>query len=499
MCGLCSEEFKGSGYSCTDPQADAPRARARGASASHRFCSGCIAGLVNSRTQMSFDALTPEEVSAGELCIECPGSIADGPCAMGHSISFSTIHNALSKKLFLALLQRNKELASHAATQAHASKTNEILSMISQARDPAACAQQQLRMHDNAAMEEALRNDLRNPAFGPSRPRELEYGQAYTCPDCGVGPVMHVACHDLTAHDGQHTVRGGRVNNACPNPHCQFFAPTTSSWLPWNGRIVSAEDAERPGVVGERQWGRPPVRPPVRPSVSPPTRPPFRPPGFPAPPSTPLAPDAPAPRRRRERPDDDDYSPPPPPAWRRAQALPPTRPLQPPLPPLPPRPPPPALPASVRSRVTAVPGSVTQESLDASLERVRGDTLSRFLVTFEQNREHREEETLSEAGSNFRLSTSPQYNPFAQYEPTSPQYVGSDDEDGDHDAVPADDPLMDAPELNAQGVEVAAQVFSIVEFGDMAQVIRAVHDATNPPSEDEIGAIAARVIDRILS
>jgi hypothetical protein len=55
----------------------------------------------------------------------------------------------------------------------------------------------------------------------------------YMCPKCNFGPVAHVACADLSAHDN----RKG-ISNRCPK--CSFFADSISKWKKWNGGKANA-------------------------------------------------------------------------------------------------------------------------------------------------------------------------------------------------------------------------------------------------------------------
>jgi hypothetical protein len=60
---------------------------------------------------------------------------------------------------------------------------------------------------------------------------------AVQCGRCGVGPVDHVSCSDLTAHHGQR-VGAGRISNACQG--CGWFSPNVRDWPKWDGRVAGS-------------------------------------------------------------------------------------------------------------------------------------------------------------------------------------------------------------------------------------------------------------------
>jgi LSD1 subclass zinc finger protein len=65
----------------------------------------------------------------------------------------------------------------------------------------------------------------------------------YMCPKCNFGPVAHVACADLSAHDN----RKG-ISNKCPK--CSFFADSISKWKKWNGGKAKAPQED---VIGKNE------------------------------------------------------------------------------------------------------------------------------------------------------------------------------------------------------------------------------------------------------
>ena len=69
---------------------------------------------------------------------------------------------------------------------------------------------------------------------------------ALQCPQCGHGPVPYIHCSNLQSHHG-----AGGVSNACPQ--CNFFAPTTAGWRPWDGTVPQQALGARPVLEASGQ------------------------------------------------------------------------------------------------------------------------------------------------------------------------------------------------------------------------------------------------------
>lgn len=121
---------------------------------------------------------------------------------------------------------------------------------IAAASDPSPSASASSSPRENAptrAELEALAESLR-----------LQLPDARMCPNCSFGPIIHRACDDLQAHQGD-----GGINNACPQ--CKWFGRSWGEWVKWNGyfpdglnqgafNLGSAEqDAEGPVVLSPQE------------------------------------------------------------------------------------------------------------------------------------------------------------------------------------------------------------------------------------------------------
>jgi hypothetical protein len=63
---------------------------------------------------------------------------------------------------------------------------------------------------------------------------QKELPTARQCGQCGVGPVLHAACWDLEAHQGERH-GAARINNGCPR--CGWFSRDINDWPTWNGKM----------------------------------------------------------------------------------------------------------------------------------------------------------------------------------------------------------------------------------------------------------------------
>lgn len=66
---------------------------------------------------------------------------------------------------------------------------------------------------------------------------------AWECPECAYGPVLHANCDDLRAHDGDEVSYDVIVNNGCPR--CGFFAENIYEWNTWSGTVCEISEEER--------------------------------------------------------------------------------------------------------------------------------------------------------------------------------------------------------------------------------------------------------------
>lgn len=57
---------------------------------------------------------------------------------------------------------------------------------------------------------------------------------ARQCGSCGFGPIEHMACWDLQAHQGQQ-VGNARIDNRCPR--CSWFNRDIRAWPAWDGTL----------------------------------------------------------------------------------------------------------------------------------------------------------------------------------------------------------------------------------------------------------------------
>lgn len=62
---------------------------------------------------------------------------------------------------------------------------------------------------------------------------------ARQCRQCGFGPIDHMACSDLQAHQGQR-IGNARIDNRCPG--CGWFSRDIHDWPPWNGTLPETAD-----------------------------------------------------------------------------------------------------------------------------------------------------------------------------------------------------------------------------------------------------------------
>lgn len=257
-CPICTETFKGSGFGCTT---DAGSVRT--GLCSHWFCKACVSTITGMKLGKSFDELSAEERRDGELRVYCPGGYGTAACSHGGVFARTTILNALKQSDVLRYIDRSAEVGKEHLSLRMREETDVLLAGFVASEDPGAELVHHVSASErgDAALERQMQREHANPDFG-NHPSEPQYVNVFTCPDCGCGPVVRDNCSDLSAHDGEND-GGAYVSNACPNPDCQFWTDDSEDWLPWNGRYVPASSPVclKPGVVGIRQPGEPPIRP----------------------------------------------------------------------------------------------------------------------------------------------------------------------------------------------------------------------------------------------
>jgi hypothetical protein len=64
------------------------------------------------------------------------------------------------------------------------------------------------------------------------------------CGRCGLGPVDHGWCSDLTTHHGERRRGGGTVDNSCAG--CGWFSAEIADWPAWDGKLPADVNAATP-------------------------------------------------------------------------------------------------------------------------------------------------------------------------------------------------------------------------------------------------------------
>ena len=199
-CCICfDDDVKTSVASCGDPE--------------HRVCSDCLTSHVQSTCDLEDTALLPE-IYSRKGQVPCPG--------------FRCQHNFTSKALFSVLGQESCELAVEAANAA-ARQEGKLEAL------------RELSLGDKGTQNQAvLVAELKT-----------SFPDAVQCGRCGVGPVVHHACSDLTSHHG----RDG-INNACAA--CGWFSEDINDWPRWEGKLSPqylARSKERSSGLSEQLGG----------------------------------------------------------------------------------------------------------------------------------------------------------------------------------------------------------------------------------------------------
>lgn len=165
----------------------------------------CFEGFA--RTQLEQDAAQVHMRSARLYCINQLPEL--GGCD-GH-FTEQTIARMLSAELHEVYMEQlRSEIRAQEHTRAH-DALNRLAEDIS--RSIPGIGQEVLERQLNAALPEGRQ-----------------------CGRCGLGPVVHMACADLSAHHGERT-GSGTINNACQG--CGWFSRDIRHWPPWNGRLPS--------------------------------------------------------------------------------------------------------------------------------------------------------------------------------------------------------------------------------------------------------------------
>jgi len=86
---------------------------------------------------------------------------------------------------------------------------------------------------DRKLAQEAIRNQFK---MGDGH----YYG--YMCPTCGFGPVDHMECDDLEAHQGEFIDYGIEIDNSCPM--CMWRGENKTDWGEWKGEFLEGEQLE---------------------------------------------------------------------------------------------------------------------------------------------------------------------------------------------------------------------------------------------------------------
>ena len=84
-----------------------------------------------------------------------------------------------------------------------------------------------LREHEKISRLQASENELSTYQL-----QQLFPENAYQCTRCGLGPVLHRACEDLSAHHGNTVGKTGIVSNACQG--CGWFSAKLKDWTKWD-------------------------------------------------------------------------------------------------------------------------------------------------------------------------------------------------------------------------------------------------------------------------
>jgi len=94
-------------------------------------------------------------------------------------------------------------------------------------------ARKKERDADRKIIQEAIRNQFQ---IGDGQ----YYG--YMCPTCGFGPVDHMECDDLQAHQGEFKDYGVEIDNCCPM--CMWYGENKTDWGEWKGEFLEGEQLE---------------------------------------------------------------------------------------------------------------------------------------------------------------------------------------------------------------------------------------------------------------
>jgi hypothetical protein len=94
-------------------------------------------------------------------------------------------------------------------------------------------ARKKERDADSKIIQEAIRNQFK---IGDGE----YYG--YMCPTCGFGPVDHMECDDLKAHQGEFKDYGVEIDNCCPM--CMWYGENKTDWGMWEGEFLEGEQLE---------------------------------------------------------------------------------------------------------------------------------------------------------------------------------------------------------------------------------------------------------------
>ena len=168
------------------------------------------------------DAAVLEEYLAGLESIEILSAQVDYQERLDRAVREARAEIEARYQSNAMSLELPKPAPASASASASASVSVSDSTSTSASSPPSAGASGTPTAQPTRAELEALAESLRMPL-----------PDARMCPNCSFGPIIHRACDDISAHQGEDHGHGARINNACPK--CSWFGRSWSDWLPWNG------------------------------------------------------------------------------------------------------------------------------------------------------------------------------------------------------------------------------------------------------------------------
>jgi hypothetical protein len=228
---------------CFDDEVPAERGVACCGPNAHFTCSGCLERIViDAATQID----EMNELASQAAAAEAEGDRRRSWFLAGHVCCPSRMPNCPSEPYADGVVAQHiseEAFQEHMRSRMLLPIAREAQKVFERAQETMRAEVERIRAQVRASLEVEQGHALLAVQLRQQMPN------ARQCRRCGFGPVDHMACADLQAHQGQQ-VGNAQINNACPQ--CGWFSHNIGDWLAWDGRLPQ-EANERLRNAGT-QW-----------------------------------------------------------------------------------------------------------------------------------------------------------------------------------------------------------------------------------------------------